>query len=129
MQISSVPEAASFHLWPAVEQILAPAADFEDVFDPASDVLWIAYDRGVIFGAATTRLMADGEAELRLIGGTRFREWIAPLDEAVCGWARACGSPRLTARGRKGWARFNRAFGWVAHAVDDEGKIEFSKGL
>ena len=129
MQISSLPDAHCREDWPQIEAILSTAVDADTVHDPAIDVVWIAYVGSTIFGAATTRLRSDGIAELRLIGGARFREWIGPLDEAVTGWARLCGSPKVISRGRKGWARFNRAFGWAATAQDNEHKIMFEKVL
>ena len=129
MIVSTLPNAGSREDWPQIEALLATAVDDETTFDPAIDVVWIAYVGSTIFGAATTRLRSDGIAELRLIGGARFREWIGPLDGAVTGWARLCGSPKLISRGRYGWARFNRRFGWVALGRDDEHKIMFEKVL
>lgn len=128
--VSSLPEPERHAFWPDVERILKPAlTDDQEVFDPAIDTAWVAYSGEVIFGAATTRLRTDGIAELRLAGGARHREWVGPLDEAVTAWARLCGAHRLTMRGRKGWARYARAFGWAATDPDDEGKLVFEKVL
>lgn len=130
MEVSHLPDAVAFHLWPAIERILSRARHSEEVeiFDPAIDVAWIAYDGPILWGACTTRLRTDGIAEVRLIGGKRFREWIGPLDEEVTKWARACGAPRLETRGRVGWKRFSSRFGWAELATDDD-QIIFEKRL
>ena len=129
MQVSSLPNAGNREDWPIVEAILTRAKGPDEVFDPAIDVVWIAYVGSTIFGAATTRLRTDGIAELRLIGGSRFREWIGPLDEMVSAWARLCEAPKLISRGRKGWSRFGRELGWVRLSLDDENKTNFEKVL
>lgn len=129
MIISYVPDPQARPDWPVIEAMLAPALSGNELFDPAIDVVWIAYDSRTLFGAATTRLRADGIAELRLVGGARFREWIGPVEEMVSDWARRCGSPKLTSRGRKGWGRFARPFGWVDLGTDDENKMLFEKVL
>lgn len=76
--------------------------------------MWIAFEGPTVFAAATTILWDDGEAELRLAGGCRHKEWVRPLDETVSAWAKSAGADRLTMRGRKGWARYARELGWVA---------------
>lgn len=129
MQVSSLPDAGSREDWPIIAAILTRAKGPDEVFDPAIDVVWIAYVGSTIFGAATTRLRNDGIAELRLIGGSRFREWIGPLDEMVSAWARLCEAPKLISRGRRGWTRFNNAHGWVVASTDDENKTNFEKVL
>ncbi len=129
MEFSYLPDAEQSPLWPAIKALLQPAADYGeiDVFEDG-DLIWIAFDGPTIFAAAVTRLLGD-EAELRLAAGTRLRDWIALLDATVSAWARDCGAYRLTMRGRKGWARFARAFGWVALGHDHKGRTMFAKEL
>jgi hypothetical protein len=91
-------------------------------------VCWAIYDGGTLYGAATTRLRLDGDAELRLAGGHEFRRWIGLLDETVTNWARDAAASRLRMRGRKGWGRFAAACGWDCLG-DDDGKELFSKDL
>lgn len=129
MQILHLPDAVTHHLWPAISAILEPAAEGSEVFNPASDVLWLAVDDGIVWGAATTRLMEDGSAELRLVAGARFREWIGPMDALIEQWARKCGAHTLATRGRAGWARFAERHGWESVSTDDENKINFEKRL
>ena len=102
--------------------------DFE-VFEPG-DIVWMIFDGTVAYGAAITRLLHGGdEAELRLAGGARFSEWIGPLDETVTAWARDCGAYRLTMRGRKGWKRFAKRYGWTDLGQADDGLTIFAKDL
>ena len=108
--------------------MLKPADHGGGVFDPNSDVLWIAHEDGVVWGAATTRLMTDGTAELVCVAGSRFREWIGPMDGLIEQWARDCGAHKLETWGRKGWVRYARTFGWVGLGKDD-GKFKFEKAL
>lgn len=129
MDVSHLPDPQARQDWPVIERMLTPALSGDDLLDPAIDVVWIAYDSQTLFGAVTTRLRTDGIAELRLVGGARFREWIGPVEEMVSEWARNCGSPKLISRGRKGWGRFAAAFGWVALGTDDENKMLFEKVL
>lgn len=125
MQISTLPEPQSHPLWPQIEQALLTATDAGvEAFNPAVDVLWAAFEQDIFWGFATTRLKADlSEAELLCVAGKRFREWIGPMEAEICGWARRNGAGRLVSRGRKGWGRLARSFGWVVH---DE---HYSKGL
>lgn len=128
MEISHLPDPHLRADWPVIEAMLAPASEAE-TFDPAIDVCWLAYEDGMALGAATTRLRDDGVAELRLVGGHEFRRWIGPMEAVVCDWARLCGAYRLISRGRKGWVRLARTFGWVPLGTDDEGKETFEKWL
>ncbi len=64
-----------------------------------------------------------------LAGGHRFQEWIGLLDETVSDWARNGGAKKLTMRGRMGWARFAKRFGWVALGTDTDNLMIFEKDL
>lgn len=125
MQVSLLPQAVSFHLWPAIEAMLKPAGEG---FDPDTDLVWVIFENGTLYGAATTRLRDDHVAEVQMIGGARFKDWMAPLDEILTDWAGTVGATKILACGRKGWARFNRAFGWVASGQDGD-QIMFEKVL
>jgi hypothetical protein len=126
--ISTLPEPQSHPAWPDIEALLATAATDTQPYDPAFDVVWIAFD-GAIWGAATTRLQTDGDAELLCVAGKRFREWIGPMEAEMCAWARLCGAGRFVSRGRDGWGRFAAAFGWDALGTDENGKALFFKEL
>jgi hypothetical protein len=130
VELSYLPDAERHPLWPDLYRLLKPAADYGGI--PVKDedeLVWIAYDGPTVFGAATTLLWDDGEAELRIAGGARFREWMGLLDEAVSAWARDCGAKKLTMRGRKGWVRYARTFGWVVLGTDHDGLTIFEKEL
>jgi hypothetical protein len=123
VQISTLLEPQTHPLWPQIEQALLTATgEGVEAFNPQVDVLWTAYEGDTFWGFATTRVGAD-EAELLCVAGKRFREWIGPMEAEICGWARDCGASRIVSRGRMGWVRLARTFGWVAH----DG--HFSKGL
>ena len=129
MQIAWLPEPESHPLWPAMVELLKPAADFGGM--PVRDedeLVWIIYDGPTLYAVATTMLWDDGEAELRLAGGHLHRAWAGLLSETVSAWAKDAGAKKLTGRGRKGWARYARAFGWVASGEED-GRLIFEKVL
>jgi hypothetical protein len=129
MELSWLPDPHLRPDWPVVEAMLRPALTGSELFNPAIDVCWLIYEGRTALGAATTRLTTDGIAELRLAGGTRFREWIGLLDETVTDWARQAKASRLRMVGRKGWARFAARFGWASLGCDDDGKAMFEKVL
>jgi hypothetical protein len=91
------------------------------------ECLWVAFDGQTIFGAATTILWDDGEAQLILAAGTRHREWVGELDATITQWARSAGARKLTMRGRKGWARYASRFGWVVLGPDTDGWLRYEK--
>ena len=124
MIVSYLPDPERHPLWEGIKGLLERAGD-----SPVeNELVWIAYDGPILFGAGTTLLYDDGEAEIRLCGGFRHREWVNQALEIVELWARNCGAVKLTMRGRKGWGRYMRPFGWVALGVDD-GKHTFEKVL
>lgn len=129
MIVSYLPDPESHPLWNGIRALLKPAAELgcSPVFGDG-EVLWVAIEGQTIFGAATSILWDDGEAQLILAAGTRHREWVAELDEAVTEWARLCGARRLTMRGRKGWGRYARRFGWVVTGIEG-GRTLFEKVL
>jgi hypothetical protein len=112
VRVSYLPEPHKHPLWPHIEQALVEATEAGvEPFNPAFDFLWAAFEDGVFWGFATARLNTDG-AELLCVSGKRFREWIGPMEAAICEWARRNGAKRLVSEGRRGWARFASAYGW-----------------
>lgn len=125
-----MPDPERHPLWEGIAALLKPAADYGGL--PVRDegeLVWIAFDGPVLFGAVTTLCWDDGEAEIRLGAGARLKDWIEPMEAAVSAWARDCGARILTLRGRKGWGRFARPFGWVATGFDHDGRAIFEKEL
>lgn len=124
MQLSYLPDAEAHPLWPAIYAMLKPAADFGNVeVEHPNQIVWIAHENGTVFGAGTSILWDDGEAELRLAGGCRHREWVPQLSDTVSAWAKSAGARKLTMKGRKGWARYASELGWVALAAEGTGRI------
>src|SRR6476646_9622482 len=129
MQVSYLPE--THPIWDAAVELLKPAAEYGDIetHEPG-DLIWVAFEKNMVFGSCCTRLLPGDEAEVRAISGTRMSEWLPQLDEAVSEWARQAGAWRLTARGRRGWLRYFRRFGWEnAPETDDAGRFIFHKEL
>lgn len=121
MRVSYLPEATEHPLWPQIRALLKPAADYGSIpVDDEGQIVWIAHENGTVFAAITTLLWNDGEAELRLAGGCRHKEWAKPLSETVSAWAKSAGAKKLTGRGRKGWARYARECGWAVTGTDGE---------
>jgi hypothetical protein len=130
MEIAWLPEPERHLLWADILRLLQPAAEYGgiDAYEPG-DWVWIIYDGTVLYGAAVTRLLPGDEAELRLAGGSCSMTWMGLLDETVSGWARDGGAHRLTMRGRVGWRRYAKRFGWEALGHDDNNLAMFSKEL
>jgi hypothetical protein len=108
-----LPEPETRPYWNDILRLLEPAALIGggEVFGP-DDLVWIAVDGGQVIGAATTRLLGNGTAELRNIAGTRAREWTGPLETQICDWAKAAGATSIASMGRKGWTRIVLKLGW-----------------
>lgn len=127
MIVSYLPDPERHPLWPAIRELLKPAVlDDSDVLEPG-ELVWIAFDGPTIFGAGTTAQIDDTTAAILTVGGTRHREWVEQAEAAVSAWARANGATKLIMRGRRGWARYFRAFGWVASQSD--GRWIYEKDL
>ena len=100
-----------FDITDEIERLLQPAANLADgVIErgPAWTVFTV-HDGAELIAAANVRRTVDGIAEVVLVGGTRFREWLRPLDDTIGKWARDEGCTALRAFGRKGWAK---VLGW-----------------
>lgn len=130
MQVSYLPDPEQHPLWPDIRELLRPAAEYGEIpIRDSDEFVWIAFEGPTVFAAGTTLLWNDGEAEIRLCGGARHRDWVREALDAVEAWARSCGASRLTMRGREGWGRYVRPFGWVALCKDEGGRTMFQKEL
>jgi len=127
MLVSYLPDPEKHPLWPEIEKLLEPAAKYGGI--PVRDddeFVWIAFEGTVLFGAGTTLLWDDGEAEIRLCGGARHKEWVRQALSVVEAWARQCKARKLTMRGRKGWARY---LDWTNLGKDHDGLTIYEKEL
>jgi hypothetical protein len=125
--VSYLPDPERHPLWEGIRGLLEPAVTDAPVLEK-NELVWIAIDGPQIVGAGTTVLNNDGTAEILACGGVRHREWVNQALEAVESWARGAGASRLTMRGRRGWLRHVRRFGWDATGTED-GQMIFEKDL
>lgn len=119
--VSFLPDAETKPYWNDLYLMLKPAADLGRcaVLEP-KDLVWVAIDSDKqIVGAVTTRLLINGEAEIKHVAGTLMREWIFEIEDMICQWARACGADRIISRGRRGWGRLMRNAGWRKSGEED----------
>ena len=129
MIVSYLPDPESHPLWNGIRALLKPAADYGEIpIFGDGECLWVAIDGPTIFAAGTTLLWNDGDAEIRLCGGARHREWVEEALEIVETWARSAGARRLIMRGRRGWERSVKRHGWVVAGIED-GRTLFQKVL
>ena len=125
MIVSYLPDPESHPLWNGIKELLKPAVtDWEHDED---ELVWIAFDGPTLFGAGTTVLYDSGEASILACGGFQHRKWVEQAEGLVSAWARDCGATKLTMRGRRGWARYFRALGWVTS--DDGKQMRYEKDL
>ena len=127
MIVSYLPDPERHPLWEGIKGLLEPATDGAPVLEE-NELVWIAFDGPTLFGAATTILYEDGEAQIRLCGGLCGSRWIGLGEATVSAWARDCGARKLTLSGRKGWGRVLRPFGWVACGTEN-GQTLYEKAL
>lgn len=129
MLITWVAEPESHPLWPQMYAALNSAADRGngDAWAP-TDWVFTAVENKTILGICAVRERDDGNAEIMNIAGTRFREWLGPLDEVLSAWARENGAERFINIGRKGWARAAGHLGWVCTGESD-GMYNYEKVL
>ena len=122
--VSVLPGQTNHPLWPDIEALLKPAAEYGGVkpFEDG-DLVWIAFRGPEIFGVCVT----EGNA-VKAIAGSRMKDWLPQLDEAVSDWARSNGMERLVALGRKGWLRHFQKYGWALRG-DEDGRLLFEKEL
>jgi hypothetical protein len=93
------------------------------------ELVWIAFEGTVLFGAGTTALHKDGVAEIIGCGGHKHGLWVEQAEGVVSAWARSCGASKLTMRGRFGWARYFRELGWDVLGKEEDGRTVFEKRL
>jgi hypothetical protein len=124
-----LPEPERHHLWPAIYALLEPAAKIGGVpVLEEHDLVWLAIDGPTILAAATTRLLKDGQAEIKHVGGGRMKDWFGPFEATLCAWARGCGATAFISRGRKGWGRLNTPLGWAVIG-EEAGLTLYEKAL
>jgi hypothetical protein len=71
-------------------------------------VIWLACNDHTPMGVCVTKKQAHGDGSaiyVSVVGGFRFREWLAALRKRIHEFKRAEGADLLLWRGRKGWAR------------------------
>lgn len=109
-----------FPIIPQIEALLKPAADRGHCAIERGPGwhLWTVHMHGELVGAANVRRCTDASVDVVLVGGRNAKEWIGPLDSRLGEWAVAEGATRMTARGRRGWARVLIKQGWTAMTDD-----------
>jgi hypothetical protein len=123
--VSYLPEPERHPLWNEIQRLLQPAIlDDSNALDKG-ELVWIAYEGPVLFGAGTTVAYDDGEVRILACGGFKHREWVEQAIATVTAWARRSGGRKITMRGRKGWARY--LAGWAVSEAD--GQTIFEKDL
>jgi len=121
--IGMIADPLSWDRWPEAKALLTPALDESDEDWPGveSDLstecaqLWAVLNGGTLMAAAITRMVLTkgGEvAEVFLVGGHGFREWIGPLHDVIARSAQEVGCVGMRAYGRAGWMPSLRALGW-----------------
>lgn len=111
LMIGTYPDAQQSKDWPTIEALLRPAADRGgiDIEQGPAWTVWTVHRNGELIAAANVRRTVDREAEVTLIGGKGFREWLKPLDEMIGLWASEERCTKLVACGRLGWSKH---LGW-----------------
>ena len=98
----------------------------EDVLRSGRGVLWVLLEDDEPVAAIMTALAQseDGlSAEIVLAGGSGVLAEIDGILEQIEAWARAHGADNVVVRGRRGWAKAMRSFGY------DEVAVTMRKGL
>lgn len=121
MILSYLPQPEKHPLWNEIVKLLEPATDDCPVMD-ANELVWIAFEGTTLFAAATTGLF-DREARVLACGGFEHRRWLKEAEALVTRWATDCGAQKITMRGRKGWERYFRRFGWGVSPADGNNLI------
>ncbi len=127
--VSWLPDPEQQPFWPDLYRMLEPAARVGNcaVLDEG-DLVWVAVLDGLLLGAATTRLLVNGETELKHVAGGEFRRWYAQLEAVICQWSRDCGAKVIRSRGRHGWAPIVSKLGWTVTGREN-GLILYAKEL
>lgn len=129
MIIGTLPYAEQSPAWPTISALLQPAADrggvpvLED-----QEVVWIVSEGVKLIAAATTRMTVDHRAEVILVGGTRYLEWLGDMSTKIVSWATDEGAVCVQAFGRRGWIKPLTALGWEVIG-EENGAIGYEKAL
>lgn len=107
-------------IWPLpltddIIALLQPAADLAggEIEHGPGWTTWTCHSDAELIGAAHVRRCIDRSVDCVLVGGRNYQEWIGLLDAGLGAWAKDEGATRLTARGRRGWARVLTNLGWT----------------
>lgn len=130
MNIGIVPRPTKAREWPQIKVFLEPAAKRGGVpILEQHEEVWTVIDDGELIAAATARILPEElTGEIVLVGGRDFKRWLGHLDWLLAAWFRMEGMKRVRAYGRRGWARFLHALGWVTVSEKD-GVIAYEKAL
>jgi len=129
VRVGYLPDPEQHPAWGDIKALLDKAARVGGIeaYEPG-DVVWLALDDKTIWAAMVSRF-GNGVAEIRCVGGARLNDWLPEWAHIFEEWARNCGARWLQCRGRKGWARFAKRFGWNFSHHDSEGLPVFEKEL
>lgn len=130
MQIGSVPDPRNWDRWAEAEALLEPArarGDFPSVLDD-DEILFAVMDGDELLAVATAWLSTEKYVEVKLLGGTDCRRWIAELDKAIGAAAAEAGATRLIGIGRRGWSKILSRQGWDRIGVVED-HILFARAL
>lgn len=129
MIISFFPEAEKSEHWPAIRELLAPAAKMGGIeAKEDNDLIWVALDKGKVWAAFTIRLV-ERVLEIRCAGGARLFDWVEPFERTMTDFGRDCSAGCLELRGRRGWGRWAERLGWRYHGQDEDDRPVFRKDL
>jgi hypothetical protein len=125
MIFTLIPHDHVLDIWPQVAEMLDKAARTTNGrFDKLSILdelmnntieLWVVFDDKVPVAALTTRVSPYVEYKtlsIDWVGGSRMRDWIGDAMKTLKSYARDQGCRKLEGRGRSGWIRALKKYGW-----------------
>jgi len=135
MIFTLIPTEHVLVVWPTVDEMLEKAAGTTDGrFDKLSILdelienriqLWVVYEDSIPVAAVTTRLSQFREFKslsIDWVGGEKMGEWIDQVLSTIKLFAKDNGCKRLEGRGRTGWKRVLKRYGWrpqyIAYEVE-----------
>jgi hypothetical protein len=132
VNIGWIENPKDWNRWPEAEALLEPAwrraDDLPEILDK-NDVLFVVMDGDELIAALTTAFFAELKMmEVTLVGGRDHRRWLAEADKLIGAVAAEAGATRLTAIGRRGWAKSLERLGWD-NMGEVDGATVFSRKL
>jgi hypothetical protein len=125
MIFTLIPHDHVLDIWPEVAEMLDKAARTTDGrFDKLSILdelidntieLWVVFDGKVPVAALTTRVspyVKYKALSIDWVGGSRMRDWLDNAMDTLKQYAKDQGCRKLEGRGRSGWIRTLRKYGW-----------------